>query len=538
MARLTSLTFLLVLFSCTEREFHVVEQNTDDLSTYEDLSNKQINSNLSTGSRFFCNGDPNLNPNWDWKTDPVNGHEMWYNPNGTDPIQLITPTPFFTPGNILNTGAGSPEDKDFWPEDGWMLAYKDFGSPDCGAPEYPFFALYNKYRGILRIMFYNASSREIEFFQVTAKLKSDLMKTPIFTFTSEQKSFLNEYDPNQVEMFTGLVDAKYRDWGVIDLIIAGYDPNLSSKNSVLELSISSIDQYQMNVKSTEFTSYQIIDKAPSHASKSNGSQENDIEIFNSGSKFYDNVEMVRKSVNELAENPINNGAWWTQKAMDLANDHSPTIVPFIAPLLGKIDQFIGGKKKASPREPLKFKGILPFEGRIIKTNNVLEISLALNPGPLSHNYYRPVQTIPWGVFNLTSKPNLEVSFEDSYNCANDLFNIGYTFNGSMDIVFNPNIGSKVQSKRVLFLYNNDLSRQSSWHDLNSINSYASYDDYSGSYVPKYQIPFAGNSFVPSAMALELTTKINTPVKNSDDEIVFYKVYPIHTYKTWHLECEE
>jgi len=46
-------------------------------------------------------------------------------------------------------------DKDFWPEDGWELLAKDFGLPGgiSQATENPFYALYNKYTGKLRVFF-------------------------------------------------------------------------------------------------------------------------------------------------------------------------------------------------------------------------------------------------------------------------------------------------------------------------------------------------------------------------------------------------
>jgi hypothetical protein len=54
-------------------------------------------------------------------------------------------------------------DKDFWPEDGWELLVKDFGEPGgvSQATDNPFYALYNKYTGKLRV-FYLATEKPVD----------------------------------------------------------------------------------------------------------------------------------------------------------------------------------------------------------------------------------------------------------------------------------------------------------------------------------------------------------------------------------------
>ncbi|MEQ9229450.1 MAG: hypothetical protein RIF46_02125, partial [Cyclobacteriaceae bacterium] len=97
-----------------------------------------------SNGRSMGSGDPNLDPDWIWYEEVAGGHDMWYNDGGTETQISNVQTPFFTSGNDLDKSS-SPGEYDMYPEDGWILAYRDFGTSSA-APDVPFFALYNKYR--------------------------------------------------------------------------------------------------------------------------------------------------------------------------------------------------------------------------------------------------------------------------------------------------------------------------------------------------------------------------------------------------------
>jgi len=76
-------------------------------------------------------------------------------------------------------------DKDFWPEDGWELLAKDFGLPGgiSQATENPFYALYNKYTGKLRVFFLateKPSDKKANSAAIVIQFDKDNRKTAFF----------------------------------------------------------------------------------------------------------------------------------------------------------------------------------------------------------------------------------------------------------------------------------------------------------------------------------------------------------------------
>jgi Secretion system C-terminal sorting domain len=103
-----------------------------------------------------------------------------------------------------------PHDQDIWPEDGWELIVKNFGTPTLGTQqgygvESPYFVLYNKYTGKLKIfvalhnvMSTNAASIKINFDNLGLKrdlfAHSDFAAMPLQEFKP-----LNEFNtPNNI----------------------------------------------------------------------------------------------------------------------------------------------------------------------------------------------------------------------------------------------------------------------------------------------------------------------------------------------------
>jgi hypothetical protein len=86
---------------------------------------------------IYSQTDPNNDPNWNW----LSGTSYWIY-SSVRPEGQGCQTPFVYPENesVLDNK----------PEDGWVLLLRDFGTPTRSTPT-PFFILYNKYQGLLRI---------------------------------------------------------------------------------------------------------------------------------------------------------------------------------------------------------------------------------------------------------------------------------------------------------------------------------------------------------------------------------------------------
>jgi hypothetical protein len=164
-----------------------------------------------SANRYLPANDPNLDPAWDWTT-PVNnvpnGYPVYFNAastiNSTN-VQL----PFNSSGHPLSD-ALSHSTKDMYPEDGWMLVYRDFGTPGATfQPKLPFFVLYNKYRGKLRVMVYNGMGVSYSAYRMSLSFRSTSPKAGLLTFTSSSQTTLENYNklnPNdnlQYERFLG-----------------------------------------------------------------------------------------------------------------------------------------------------------------------------------------------------------------------------------------------------------------------------------------------------------------------------------------------
>ncbi|MFC6098757.1 hypothetical protein [Olivibacter domesticus] len=106
---------------------------------------------IETKSAIYDPNDINLNIDWKWYDPNEKEVNVYFrniiNGQPSEPERVYLPW-YFTDNPINQTN------RDYLPELGWTLYMKDFGTPDRPA-QTPFFALYNKYSGILRFFVYN-----------------------------------------------------------------------------------------------------------------------------------------------------------------------------------------------------------------------------------------------------------------------------------------------------------------------------------------------------------------------------------------------
>ncbi|MGB5928113.1 MAG: hypothetical protein WBH03_08050 [Cyclobacteriaceae bacterium] len=459
-------------------------------------------------SRYMSPGDPNLNPNWDWTVNG-SGHTIYYSTSGQTPTPLYNvQLPFFTQGHTLNT-----YEKDMHQQDGWVLAFRDVGTASS-APAIPFFVLYNKYRGVFRVMCYNSPNINTNFFRMELSFWDPNKSGALFTFNEEIKVFNNDYDKFNIESAMGTA-ATYRGWLYTDFTMFGFDPNLHA-DSRLRLKFYEIDESQISLNSTTFTLSEVVDEATPTANRLTGSDI--IGAVNKGHKYYKSVSKAKKSIKDKVDKTSGN-PWWKSPANDLITGAIGTVAPYMGALMGFVTSFIGGKDKQSAREPMKFEGALELQGTMNSVTKSFDIDFALSPGSQMADTYRPLHTIEWGVFNLDNKPVVDAHTEIDeyyndywqeceYSEVTDFVLDKSTFNYS----FNTQAGMTLSSIKIAYTYSN--KQPTSYYNLitQSVATY-SYD------APGYRTPD------PTGIAVELTLSINSPTLYSDDEIVVYKVYP-------------
>lgn len=173
--------------------------------------------------RAMAASDPNRDPSWDFWTN--RSYNFYYYKDGT--INLMPPPydklPYYTQSHTTSDAQWTP---DAFPEDGWMLVIRDFGTP-TQAPAFPYFALYNKYRGILRFFFLNTYNLANSQYATSVQLfnpSQEQYRSALLTFPAEAKAFLKDYDSAQ--QINTMANMTLNGWSHYDFILTGYDPPL------------------------------------------------------------------------------------------------------------------------------------------------------------------------------------------------------------------------------------------------------------------------------------------------------------------------
>lgn len=106
-----------------------------------------INTISTNPSNYQNESDPTQLLKWDWRLQSWTG----YRPGTPTPIQYQIASPFYnTNGNPNITDLALITNKNYRPEDGWEFIGKNFGD-NLNGSDYPWFILYNRYNGTLRL---------------------------------------------------------------------------------------------------------------------------------------------------------------------------------------------------------------------------------------------------------------------------------------------------------------------------------------------------------------------------------------------------
>lgn len=296
-----------------------------------------------------------------------------------------------------------------WPADGWTLVVRDFGT-SSDVPAIPFFILYNKYSGILRLCAFNAYNYAYSNYVASIKFAQSSDRRAIFTMDSNIKSFLNDFEGNPVKSVMGTMNVQ-NGWLYADFSLFGFDPNISN-STVLDIDIVGTNISSVNLNSTHFTLTQLLNNTSPTSSFPN---------FSGAADF---TQSIIKNKTDLEK------SLQTQRDLISNTDDKVKIGAFIAsltgsyistlgPILGILKTFQGGiSKPNSGASQLRFSGSLGMTGTIQTTQPITTIRFALKSGNQLSEVYKPINNIPWGVFNLTSIPSFD-NIIHSYFCDYD-----------------------------------------------------------------------------------------------------------------------
>ncbi|MEO1084619.1 MAG: hypothetical protein AAFY88_10275, partial [Acidobacteriota bacterium] len=194
----------------------VVAEVSPSLAAAFDDGKERILLNRFMGLEGSTN---NRDPNWDWT---VNQTYTLHSTSGTfNNVRL----PYYSNSGpaaaLLNDSTG----RDIEPSDGWELVLLDFGP----GVVVPYYILYNKYRGILRVFYYSTLPQS--FSSAVARLSYQTAFTnrsaAHFTFLDKNK-YVNNYDPARSQVVVGAV--AFQQWAFFDFDVSGYDPAIGTKS--------------------------------------------------------------------------------------------------------------------------------------------------------------------------------------------------------------------------------------------------------------------------------------------------------------------
>lgn len=468
-----------------------------------------IDSTSRTARRFIDPSDPleqpNVDPNWDW-TQCCSGHTMYYSLNGSTPTRLDNvQVPFYTNGHPLADAANN-DLKDMWQQDGWMLVYKDFGT-SVTAPPYPFFALYNKYKGTLRVMIYNSASLLNTYFKVTLSFRSSSPKSAIFAFAENRYNlqYLNSYDANATQVAITKVN-QGQGWIHGDFILTGYVPDLNT-STVLHLDVKALNETQLTAEGS-LTLDEVLASSPG----GNDFNGNFVEGVNKGYKAYKDVNTAAK---DLGKSSSGIGS-----VFGLFSAFTE-VVKFV-------EFLISGKSESSGREPLSFKGSTKINGTLTTAFQVLEYDFAMfGSMPNLPDYYRPLQSIPWGVVNVVNalQPSCQTTEYGPYECEFSPGNMVYDYNTrcygpSIDYVSNhASLGMQLISVQAMPIFYSGADNNLGFENVSTVpqNANYGYSNSNGCY---------GNlgERMATSIGIKFEYEILSPTKNYDQKLILYKQY--------------
>lgn len=334
--------------------------------------------------------DPNFDPDWDWTLDEP--HDLFaLTQSGLRVFENVRLPYFADTGPAADDfNNDAPGVRDILPEDGWVLLYRDFGTPERGA-SFPRFILYNRFRGLLRLFYFNPHFPEaFTYGVVTLEKQSASGPFGLLTFTDEAHPTLDDFDPERREVFIGRLEPVT--WNYADFVVAGFDPDLPD-DARFEFEIAGVRESDITLEGN-LTLDQVLDKRNLLASKSDGLG-NVVEVGEKTGGFFKGLDglksAIEKTVGEDKLDDVSLG--------DMSNLVSAGIALF--------KLFLGGSKPKQT-QVLKFKGDLDLSGTIKLQGGIGSFLLRV-PGarPLGSTDL-PFYDEPLGIFNLRSKPAINV----------------------------------------------------------------------------------------------------------------------------------
>lgn len=350
-------------------------------------------------------GDGNRDPNWDWTQDLA--YTLFPVGQGAVNVQL----PYYA-----NTGPAAGDlnvspDRDIFPADGWVLVLRNFGSLTTPTP-LPFYMLYNKYRGILRLFYWYPQTSLMT--RAAAKLSfqgSTLDKTAAhLTFSGPTAEYVNSYDLDKSQV--AISEMAPFQWSYFDFDVSGYDPNVPSKiDPTFIIEIYSLNVSDINIEGTIKTDTGTATVAKPEAGNNIQNYINGVlSLYDKPAKRYKQISDAKAQFDQMAN--ANPNTWWGSYLKSIGGLLGKDWFKALGPVAGFVEAILGFGSGSGNHTPLMINATVKLNGSLTAQaligNILLRLPGAQHASPVSdaNNNLLPLYDQPLGIFNLLSPPLL------------------------------------------------------------------------------------------------------------------------------------
>ena len=344
-------------------------------------------------SQAQAQGECNRVPNWDWTQDVT--YNMYTTSQGTISNVRLPYFDYGQPAAELNKGALT----DIYPEDGWVLVFRDFGLPACPTAV-PLFVLYNKFSGTLRLFYINTVTNNTYTHGLAYMSQPNASKASPFFNHGRSNYFVNSFDKTAVESTIHALGPMQ--WAYADFTITGYDNTLAT-DATLKFEIRGINVNNIDLEG-DINLEQVVSGEGNVGSKLNfGAVTSAVQ---NGFKWYKDVDKGKSELTKLKNK--NPSAWYSGALGTILNSGIASVASPLAGVAGLVSSFISGSHGGQTM-PMKFEGEINLTGTMTNSGLIYSFELRAPGAPLSNpnDSKRPDYTQPLGIYNITGKPTFQ-----------------------------------------------------------------------------------------------------------------------------------
>ena len=420
-------------------------------------------------------GDPEWDAGyvWDWEADIVNDTRftLYVINNPPVPIPNISLPWKLSGSRLYEWSCNNPEQ--YTKSAGWVCLWRDFGT--INRPISPAqMVFYNKYSGILRLIWFNDG---YTYNHAKVTLHTDY-PIPFFAFMDSE--FCSDFTCNERTVDVAMPN---NNWCFADFVISGYVPHPPA-DSHLFFEIWGATSQILN---GEITGNLNLTQVVQEEDATSNTAEQLTNLYEWGDKTVKSFQNTNKMIDDLIKHTNSTGDWRTKdngyyrKESELIYSIcNTTLIKDIVPGLGvalNLLSLLSGGSSNSPA--LKFHGEIDCDvyATIEGQEDLGGVTLRVPGASRTNDDYRPYYDTPLGLFNLTTKPSLNIlNMDDKFGVIFDWQDVDYYIGGLHNYIYNTHIFSGINIKASVLEDGKDISDYQALNVFNKTIGYNIFDN--------------------------------------------------------------